>query len=69
MDEVIIAKLKECDVGVHLADVILGHCEICGQLMPKHCIGWCPDCDKEQKQDPYDDFWAWGGWRRAFAEY
>lgn len=48
------------------------NCEQCGHLMPEDCIGWCAECDteiKEEAGDPWEDFYEWGGWRRAFGEY
>ncbi len=49
-------------------EAILENCERCHHLMPEDCIGWCAECDAEMKRDPHEDFWEWGGWRRAFAE-
>ena len=72
MDEVVVAKLKERDV-THTAEPALENCEVCDQPMSEGCIGWCAGCGGEEgsvtERQAYADFFAWGGWRRAFGEY
>ena len=73
MDESVI-ELEDIDLDngefdEHPAqEPLLENCEVCGHLMPEECIGWCSDCDVMLKEDPLADFYAWGGWRRAFWE-
>jgi len=48
------------------------HCELCGHPMPEGVIGWCADCPGNEvtsRAEAYEDFYSWGGWRRAFGEY
>lgn len=69
MDEVIVFKLKKREETIHSAPLELENCECCGHLMPEGCIGWCASCDTQNKSAAAnEDFWAWGGWRRAFYD-
>ncbi len=48
---------------------VLENCERCGHLMPEGCVGWCAECDAQVKAAiANEDFWEWGGWRRAFHD-
>jgi len=41
-------------------------CEYCDAPMPPGAIGYHPKC-KTDAEVGTEDFWEWGGWRRAFA--
>ncbi|HET99715.1 MAG TPA: hypothetical protein ENH89_04980 [Aurantimonas coralicida] len=71
--------MTELENGMHiveaepstLAPYPVEFCEMCGHPMPEGCIGRCADCPSldEQRRWEWEDFYAWGGWRRAFGEY